>query len=178
MVTANIVQHDTTRTYTPASGSGTVTDLTNLPVPPGFRFESRDGRVRYKFVLVEDADLVVGEAVCYTTHDNGYEVTADRSGGTSDNAQPAGLTNVIIVDGDFGWIQTYGLNESAMITDGGVSANDDLMAHASTDGGLDTANDADGTADTPAGQRFGHALADDTSTALAIGEVFLDCPKW
>ena len=177
MVSANIVQHDTTRTYTPASGSGTVTDLTNLPVPPGFRFESRDGRVRYKFVLVEDLDLAVGNAVCYTTDDNGYEVTADRSGGTSDNNQPAGLAVVIIVDGDFGWIQTFGLNKVAMLTDGGVSANDDLNAHATTNGGLDTANDADGSPDTPVGQRFGHALDADTSTALAIGEVFLDCPK-
>lgn len=169
----NRINPDTSRTYTPASGSGTVTDVTNLPVTLGTVWEDPTTLKRYKFVLVEDAAVEVGDVVCYTTDDNGYEVTEDRSGGTSDNNQPAGLVVTAIADGDCGWIQTYGLSDAAITTDNAVAAGESLIPHASTDGGVDSF--APGSSD-PA-TILGQALDADTGTSLAAGLVFLNCPK-
>jgi len=169
--TQNRVGVDITFTQTPTSGSGTVTDVRNLIFSPGTVIERSDGR-RFQWVLAEDANVAAGELLCYTTDDNRYEVTNDRSGGTSDNEQAAGLAVNAITDGDFGWIQVYGLNLSAITTDGGVTNGEALIPHASTDGGADSATAS--SADAP-GDQFGYALADDTSTTLAASEVFLDC---
>ena len=165
---------DTSKTYTPASGASTVTDVSNLPYSLGEVVERKGvngGICQYKFILVEDLALVAGNAVCYTTDDNNYEVTADRSGGTSDNSKPAGLAIVAIADGLCGWIQTKGLNDVAMVTDGGVAADEALIAHASTDGGLET-----GATTENASLHFGFAKDADTGSAMPIGTVYLNCP--
>ena len=167
---------DTTLNLTPAGGTGTVTDNTNLPyaigtvISRGTRGVS--GEKRYKLVLMEDGDSTAGNLAVYTTDDNGYEISVTNGENTADNNQPAGLIVSAITDGNVGWIQTYGLNDVAMVTDGGVSAGENLIPHATTDGGMDSAGANDILANIA-----GHALDDDTGSALAIGEVFLNCPK-
>ncbi len=66
------------------------------------------GRVRwesngkaYRYVLVEDADLAVGEVVEYSDT-SGYEVTNDRSGGSSIGRVVAGVAIGTITDGQYG----------------------------------------------------------------------------
>lgn len=164
---------DTSLTYIPNSGAGTVTDVSNLPASLGTVAQNADGSVRYKLVLVEDQAAVVGQFACYTTDDNGYEISTKNGEGANDIEQPAGLIITAIADGSVGWIQTYGFNEAAITTDGSVSAGEDLIPHATTDGGVDSY--APGTS-FPS-YSLGQALDDDTSTTLAVGEVFLDCPK-
>ena len=92
---------DTSLTYTPNGGSGTVTDVSNLPYALGTVIQRITSGIerRFKLVLVEDLALAAGNAVCYTTDDNNYEVTADRSGGTSDNGQPGGVGLGTATDG-------------------------------------------------------------------------------
>lgn len=159
---------DTSRVYSfPEVGSSL--DLSESPYHPGQVI--RDGEKAYKFVLAEDLALVAGWLVCYTTDDNGYEVTGDRSGGTSDNAQPAGLVVTAIPDGDWGLIQIRGLSEAAIITDGSVATGEELKAHATTNGGADT---ADGVS----AHNFGQALDADTGSALAAGLLRLECPDY
>lgn len=170
------VSPDVTATYTPASGTGTVTDVSNLPWRLGTVIQGRGTnnaaeQVFYKFVLVEDAALVVGDTVCYTTDDNHYEVTKDRSGGTSDNSKPAGLVVTAIPDGDCGWIQVHGISQADITTDGSVAADEPLIAHATTDGGVDSGANTDN-----ANIFFGYALDADASTTLAAGKAYIDCP--
>ena len=83
---------DTSLTYTAASGLSTATDVSNLPYAPGTVISKSDGAMekRYKLCLIEDAAVTVGQVVCYTTDDNGYEVTTDRAGGTSDTSLRGG----------------------------------------------------------------------------------------
>jgi len=165
---------DTTFTQTPASGSGTVTDLSNMRHRPGAIATKMvdGGEVVYKWVLVEDANVTAGQLLCYTTDDNQYEVTNDRSGGTSDNNKPAGLAVQAITDGDFGWIQIQGISQAAITTDGSVAADEPLIAHATTDGGADSGANTDNP-----NIFFGYALDADTSTTLAAGLVILQCPR-
>ena len=166
-----VVGADLTKTYVPASGASTVTDISNLPFAPGTIITkvSAGNERRYKFVLVEDADVEAGDFVCYTTDDNGYEVSETNGENTNDVTQPAGVAMTNITDGYFGWIQTYGLNEVAMTGDGSVAAGEGIMPHATSDGVVDT------WATNPA-LLAGQALADDSPT-LAVGAVFLNCPK-
>ena len=171
-----VVGVDFSRTYVPASGLGTVTDTTNLPYSLGqvVSVSSRGtgGEIRWKMVLQEDGDSTVGNVAVYTTDDNGYEISVTNGENTADNNQPAGLIVTAIPDGRVGWIQTYGLNLVAAVTDNGVSAGENVIPHATTDGGLDSAGTNDILANIA-----GHALDADTGTALAIGELFMECPK-
>lgn len=171
---------DTSRTYTPASGSGTVTDTTNLPYPLGTVISrgttGTDGERRFKLVLQEDGDSTVGNLAIYTTDDNGYEISVTNGENTADNNQPAGLIITAITDGDAGWVQTYGLSLVDIVTDGNAEAGDDLIPHSTTDGAV--IEYIPGT-DAPA-ESLGHALNDDGTTSasvLDVGEVFLNCPK-
>lgn len=159
---------DTSRTYSfPSVGSSL--DMSESPYHPGQVV--RDAEKAYKFVLAEDLALVVGWLVCYTTDDNGYEVTGDRADGTSDNLQPAGLVVTAIPDGDWGLIQIRGLSEQDIITDGSVAAGEEVKAHATTNGGGDTADDV-------SSENFGQALDDDTGSVLAAGLLRLQCPDY
>lgn len=165
---------DLTKTYTPASGAATVTDVTNLPYALGTVISKSSGaqEKRYKFVMIVDQTTVVGDLLCYTTGDNGYSVTNDRSGGTSDNTQPAGLALVVCTVGKCCWIQTYGFSDVAMVTDGSLAADEIFKPHATTDGGIDSyaATEVEDV-------RAGQVLDADTGTAQPIGTAFVDCPK-
>ena len=162
---------DLTKTYIPRSGASTVTDVTNLPYSLGTVISKGAGAQerRYKFVLAEDADIEAGDFVCYTTDDNGYEVSETNGENSCDILQPAGLALVNITDGHCGWIQTYGLNDVAMTGDGSVGTGEGIMPHATSDGMVDT------WATDPV-KLCGQALVDD-APALAVNGVFLNCPK-
>lgn len=128
------------------------------------------GRVRweggkaYRYILVEDANLGVGDVVEFSDT-TGYEVTNDRSGGGSIGRVVAGVAIGTITDAQYGWIQVSGRN-ATIKTDGGVSAGDALVPHASLDGRADTATSAS-TVVITAGQKFAMALEADDGTTSA-----------
>ncbi len=158
---------DLTTNVTPASGSGTVTDVSNLPYTLGMVWTHPQTNVKYRFVLAEDVDIASGNSCRFTTQFNGYEVSADATGGTADAAFAAGIGVATITDGNCGWIQIAGRTTVAVVTDNGVVADDQLMAHGTTNGGFDTATGA-------LSSEFGWATTADTGTELAAGEVWLD----
>jgi hypothetical protein len=119
----------------------------------------------YRYVLIEDADVANGDVVEYSDT-SGYEVTKDRSGGASIGRVVAGVAVATVSDGNYGFIQVSGRHTSVK-TDGGVSAGDPLIPHATYDGKADTAA-AGSTVTNTEGQRFAFALAnDDTSASTA-----------
>lgn len=128
------------------------------------------GRVRweggkaYRYVLVEDANLGVGDVVEYSDT-TGYEVTNDRSGGGSIGRVVAGVAIGTITDAYYGWIQVSGRN-ATIKTDGGVSAGDALVPHATVDGRADTGTTAS-TVVITTGQKFAMALENDDGTTSA-----------
>jgi len=164
-----IITPDTSRTYD--TGSGGNFEARELPWSPGAVAWNGARSKAYRFVLAEDAAIVAGDAVCFTTDGdlNRFEVSNDRSGGSAVNDLPAGVALVDIPDGHYGWVQCRGLGEVDIVTDGGVAQGDELMSHASTDGGVDTNSGV--SADS-----FGVALVADTGSVLAAGEYRLECP--
>jgi len=129
------------------------------------------GRKRYTFVkyVALSGTAIAGLFLhALKTTDTGYTQysgTVDKTYGVP-NLLWGQLQNAP-VDGDFVWVQDKGLNTQIATTDGGVAAGDNLMAHASTDGGLDTLA---GTA-----TRIGTALADDSGTTQPAGTMIIDC---
>lgn len=118
----------------------------------------------YRYVLVEDANLAKGDVVEYADS-TGYEVTKDRSGGSSIGRFVAGVAITTITDAKYGWIQVSGIH-TAVKTDGAVVKGDRLVPHASVDGYADT--EANGsTVVVTSGQVFGVALATDSGTTTA-----------
>ncbi len=168
---------DVTRQY--AFASGDAWENRELPASLGQVITGPDG-YQYRFVQNVDAVAITeGLAVCFSSDDDLKSVTADRAGGTSTNTRPAGMAMnaASVADLTAFWIQVTGLNRVAMLTDGGVAAEDQLIAHATTNGGLDTAVYAAASdPSTSPGTLFGKALNADTSTAMAIGDVMLECP--
>ena len=132
------------------------------------------GRVRweggkaYRYVLVEDANLANGDVVEFSDT-SGYEVTNDRAGGGSIGRVVAGVAIGVVTDAQYGWIQVSG-RHTAVKTDGGVAAGDNLVPHTNKDGKADTGTSAS-TVVITAGQVFGHALAADTDSTTTAGTV-------
>ena len=131
--------------------------------------EEATGKV-FKYILVEDANLAVGDVVEYSDT-TGYEVTKDRAGGSSLGRVAAGVALGTITDGQYGWIQVAGLNTYTK-TDGSVAVGDALVPHASADGQADTAASGSTVVNTEA-QVFGYALVADTTSACSA--VMLRC---
>ncbi len=78
----------------------------------------------------------------------------------------AGIALSVVAEDEFGWFQTKGVNLVALVTDGGVAEGDGLVV----DGGATPTFDFDTAI---AGEEHGivaYALADDTSTSLAVGD--------
>ncbi len=155
---------------TPKSGSGTVTNVSNLPYTLGTVWTDPNTENKFRFVLAEDADISQGDACIFTTDHNGYEVTSDVSGGTADLNWAAGIAvgSSGITDGNCGWIQIAGRNTVALVVDSGVSADEVLMSSTGNDGEFDTDSGLIVSA------LFGWATASATGTALAVGEMYLD----
>lgn len=146
---------------------------TTAQFSPGTIF--RDGVTgnAYKYVLIEDQAVAVGDVVEYSDT-SGYEVTSDRSGGASIGRVVAGVALGTISDGKYGWIQTSGRNATVK-TDGGVTAGQGLVPHATADGRADS--EANGsTVTVTSGQVFGYALeTDDGTTTAGTCAAVLNC---
>lgn len=170
-MSANLITPDLTKTYNTAAGGNA--ENRELPATPGTVHWTADRTKAYRFVQAEDANIAVGNVVCFSADGdtNRYEVTADRAGGTSVNTMPAGVAVTAITDGHYGWIQVYGLGEVAIVTDGGIVQGENMIPHATTDGGVDSAAGTETTQSV-----LGSALVADTGTALAAGEYVLRCP--
>jgi len=138
-------------------------DSTKQVEPGTIFFDDSNGKV-YRYVLVEDAALAIGDVVEYAD-DSGYEVTNDRSGGASIGRVVAGVAVGTITDAYYGWIQVSGIH-TAVKTDGAVAAGDALIPHASVDGQADTAVQSS-TGVVTAAETFGYALATDAGTTSA-----------
>jgi hypothetical protein len=136
---------------------------TALEQPGKLFVDYANGNV-YKYIRAEDAALANGDSVEFSDT-SGYEVTNDRSGGSSIGRRVAGVAVGTITDAYYGWIQVSG-RHTAVKTDGGVVKGDKLVPHASVDGRADT--EANGsTVTVTSGQVFGVALATDSGTTSA-----------
>jgi len=127
----------------------------------------------YKYVLVEDMALAVGDVVEYSDT-TGYEVTKDRAGGSSIGRVVAGVALGTVADASYCWIQMRGRNANVK-TDGAVTAGQGLVPHATVDGRADS--EANGsTVTVTSGQVFGHALeTDDGTTTAGTCAAVLNC---
>lgn len=137
-----------------------------------FRDDANGGKT-YRYVQVEDAAIADGDVVEYSDT-TGNEVTKDRSGGASIGRVVAGVAVGTISDGYYGWIQVGGRHD-AVKTDGGVTAGQGLVPHATVDGQADS-EAAGSTVTVTSGQVFGHALeADDGTTSAGTCAAILNC---
>lgn len=141
-------------------------------VEPGSRWHNEANGKEYAYVLAEDANLAKGDVVEYSDT-TGYEVTKDRSGGSSIGRAAAGVAITTITDGQYGWIQVSGLC-SYVKTDGSVAKGDKLVPHATADGQADTETSAS-TAVVTSGQVFGVALNTDTTTTTPNSIAMIRC---
>lgn len=132
-----------------------------------------DGSKEYRYVQVVNKALTLGDSVCQAAITEGI-VTADRSGGSQLALLCRGVAVGAIASGSYGWIQTKGI--CVVQCDGGVSAGEGLVPHASEDGHAESVLATSVTTNTEA-QVFGWALEDDASAdAGATGTAYINCP--
>ena len=153
-------------------GSLTANDSSAQREPGTVFWDGATGKA-YRYVLIEDLAVAKGDVVEYSDT-SGYEVTQDRAGGSSIGRVVAGVAVGAITDAYYGWIQVSGRHD-AIKTDGGVSAGDVLVPHATQNGHADTAV-ATSTGVNTEGQMFGYALeTDDTSDSGATCAGVIRC---
>lgn len=128
---------------------------------------------KYRYICVEDMAIANGDVVEYSDT-SGYEVTKDRAGGASIGRVVAGVAVGDISDAYYGWIQISGRHASVK-TDGGVTAGQGLVPHATADGKADS--EANGsTVTVTSGQVFAYALeTDDGTTSAGTCAAVLNC---
>jgi hypothetical protein len=131
-----------------------------------------DNGKAYRYVLAEDANILIGDVVEYADS-TGYEVTKDRASGSSLGRIVAGVAVGGITDGQYGWIQVNGANDYCR-TDNSVAEGDPLVPHATTDGVADVAESGSEATNTEA-QVFGYALTTDTTTTITNCKVMIRC---
>lgn len=143
-----------------------------LPATPGTVHYSADGSKAYRFVRADFA-VAIGDLCCFSTTGDSDRagVSPDNGGATCVLTLAAGLGLSVIAATEFGWIQVKGLNDVAVVTDGGLVQGENIIAHATTNGGAES-----GTAAEQEAAVFGQALQTDTGTVLAAGEIMLECP--
>lgn len=153
-------------------GSAFDSDDSSAKNRPGALANDRDGNI-YRYVLAEDAALADGDVVEYSDT-SGYEVTKDRSGGSSIGRGVAGVAVGTITDAQYGWIMVSGRHD-AVKTDGAVVLGDKLTPHATVDGQADT-EVSSSTAVVTSGQVFGIALeTDDGTTSVGTCAAAIRC---
>lgn len=139
--------------------------------PLGAKVEDQCGRV-FKFVKYNQGDnavagvagyLAVGLDSAYPAH----EVTCDFASSTIPalGATESGFLQAALTNGKYGWVQTYGLNRKAMLTDQNVDQGERLMRH-STNGAVIQH-------DNTAAKVVGVALEADAVAVQAIGTAFI-----
>lgn len=143
---------------------------TSQEFPLGAKVPDQQGRV-FKFVKYNDGDgdvdgvagqLVIGLDSAYPQEE--CTMDYDSSTVTRVAAKPVGFLQAALTHGTFGWVQTWGKNKIAALTDGDVAQGERLMKHATTDGGIDTHDDTSAIV-------VGIALEADTGTALAADQM-------
>lgn len=153
----------------PISSFASHNDASPLFTPGTVVRDKSTGNV-YKYILVEDADLALGDVVEYSDA-SGYEVTKDRASGSSLGRVAAGVALGKITDGYYGWIQVSGLN-TRVKSDGSVAVGQGMVPHATSDGVADSVESGSTAVNTEA-QVFGYALVADTTSACSA--VMLRC---
>lgn len=158
-------------------------DLTKIYTTQEFNlgevYRVGDGQKEYRFVYYDAGDGSVTAAagrlaylcVSGTTTVPAWSVTMDHDSATTvatTYSNGIGIFMAALTDGTYGWIQTKGFSDNALLTDGSVAA-----------GGALVAADADGTITSQAvtavaARTFGQALADDSSTSLAAANAVLN----
>ncbi len=140
---------------------------------PGVIFHDGASGKSYRYVRAEDANITVGQVLEYSDT-SGYEVTNDRAGGSSIGRVVAGVAIGSIADASYGWIQVSGRN-ATVNTDGGVTAGQGLVPHATADGRADSESNGS-TVTVTSGQVFGYALeTDDGTTTAGTCAAILNC---
>lgn len=135
------------------------------------------GDKTYQFIVYNQGDdevdgvaggLVIGLDAGFGAN----EVTMDYDSSTIRALPKAvrGFLQAALTHAKYGFIQTYGPNRKAMITDEGVAQDDVLMKHASIDGAVDTRPSTEtGAVAVLDVFSVGHAREADTGAVLAIG---------
>jgi len=133
-----------------------------------------------RFIAFNDGDGnvagVAGQLVYYaysgTTTVGPFTVTMDYDTATVIKTYiqcAAGFLQAALTNGKYGWIQTKGINRIAMLTTGNVAAGEVLIPTAAN-------GSVDGVAAAAVTTRdIGFAMADDASTAQAVGSAYINC---
>lgn len=135
---------------------------------------------KYRFVKYNSGagpvDGVAGQVVYYvgtgTTGMVPFEVTMDYDSNAAGTAitcpnAVAGFLQAALTDGKYGFVQITGRNAIAALTDGNVAAGN-RVSIGTTDGQIIPLADA-----TPPLETIGTALAADSSTSLAAGNLMI-----
>ena len=154
---------------------------TTAQFPLGCKYSANSKTYRYVKYSVGSNNVasVAGYLayMCYsgTTTVPNWTVSCDYNSSTTiitSRNSGVGFMMAVLTDGTFGWIQTAGYGDNALLTTGNVEAGETLIASA-----------ANGTVDGVAAgtlndRALGFALAADSSTAQAAGSyvITLDSP--
>lgn len=141
--------------------------------PLGALGTDQDGNL-YRFIKYNDGDGAPGSTtagyllVYLDTGFDRWEATDDLNSSTIKAVlqAPAGFVQAALTDGEYGWAQISGYNKVAMLTDEGISQGEQLMAHATTTGAVDSH-------DAAAKAVVGVALEADTVAALSAGQALI-----
>lgn len=129
-----------------------------------------DNGIVYQYVKNIDVTAADGWALCAGSVSDLNIVSGDRSGGSAINTTPRGVAVGAFPKDSYGWILVRGYKAN-VLSDGSVAAGEALVAHASTDGGVDSGA-AGSTVAINVHQSFGLAQAADTTTRV---KAFINC---
>ena len=153
---------DVTKSYDP--GTGGPYEFKTLPYSPGDVYWEADKARAFRLCLMTGGAAVAGDFVSFSTAGDRFTVIA----GTTDG-EAAGQAMAAIPQNDYGWVQCAGRNKVAAVSDGNVVQGDVLSMHTGND--VKPATEAELVDESTVGV----ALATDTGTALAIGEIDIKC---
>lgn len=139
-------------------------DATATDTPGAYRMAA-DGKI-YRYVQVVDTAVANGHVVEVADAAVDYEVSKDRSGGSSIGRIPAGVAIGTISKDYYGWVLVKGVHTS-VLSDGSVAAGEGVVPHASTDGAIDSVA-AGSTVAVTSHQVLGFALANDTTSRAVV----------
>jgi hypothetical protein len=161
-----VVGADVTKAYTAAQ-------LGNIAFRPGQIYFDESGNPHVFIKYDQGSGAVAGTAGLFVCQqDNTYsawDVTADLDDADALVDLPVGQLRATLANDEYGFAQCKGLNRVAITTDGSIARNS-----------IGVLTTGDGTIQAWAtGQRIpcGTARADDSSTTLAIGAFFINCPS-
>jgi hypothetical protein len=148
--------------------------------PLGAKHNPVDGNEEFRYVKYNQGSNSVSATAGYLAYMIGAgtstpefaEVTCDYNSATTYvtlTAVPAGFFQSALTDGKYGWVQTKGRNKVAMLTDGSVTQNSEIVADPTANGRVKVAGGV---------ITVGTALAADSSTSQAIGTAICNVKTW